>query len=63
MKHKITVMVPVEKRGFFGKKTVMEKRTVTVDSKTYKKLKAQYRNRPFSLDELIMYDVIFDDDF
>ena len=40
MKHRITVHVPVEKRGFFGrKKTVYEERTVTVDGKTYRRIK------------------------
>ncbi len=40
MKHRITVRVPVEKRGFFGrKKTVYEERTVTVDGKTYRRIK------------------------
>ena len=34
MKHRVTVRVPVEKRGLFGrKKTVYEERTVVVDSK------------------------------
>ena len=40
MKHRITVRVPVEKRGYFGrKKTVYEERTVTVDGKTYRRIK------------------------
>ena len=45
MKHKVKVQVLVEKRGFFGfNKTVMEMRTVEVDSKTYKKLKKEWKN-------------------
>ena len=40
MKRRITVHVPVEKRGFFGrKKIVYEDRTVVVDGKTYRKIK------------------------
>ena len=36
MKHKVKVQVPVAKRGLFGiKKTIMETRTIEVDSKTY----------------------------
>lgn len=36
MKHRVTVRVPVEKRGLFGrKKTVYEERTVVVDSKSF----------------------------
>ena len=40
MNHRITVRVPVEKRGFCGrKKIVYEERTVVVDGKTYRKIK------------------------
>ena len=40
MNHRITVRVPVEKRGFLGrKKIVYEERTVVVDGKTYRKIK------------------------
>ena len=40
MKHKITVKVPIEKRGFLGKKkTVFEERTIIVDGPTYRKIK------------------------
>ena len=51
MKHKVKVQVPVEKKGIFGiKKTVMETRTIEVDGKTYKKMKKQWDNRPYSYD-------------
>lgn len=57
MKHKIKVQVPVEKRGLFGsKKTVMETRTVEVDGKTYKRLKTEWEKRPYSIEEMILYD-------
>lgn len=63
MKHKITVQVPVEKRGLLGfKKTVMEKRTVEVDGKTYKKMKKEWNNRPYSIEEMMFYDELFDED-
>ena len=63
MKHKIKVQVPVEKRGFLGiKKTVMETRTIEVDDKIYKKLKKKWNNRPYSIEEMMLYDDIFDDD-
>ena len=61
MKHKIKVQVPVEKRGLLGfKKTVMETRTIEVDGKTYKKMKKEWDNRPYSLEEMMLYDEIFD---
>lgn len=62
MKHKVKVKVPVEKRGLFGmKKTVMETRTIEVDDKTYKKMKREYRNRPFTIEEMLFYEAIFHD--
>jgi len=61
MKHKAKVQVPVEKRGLFGKKTVMEMRTIEVDGKTYKKTKQKNKNRPYSIEEMMLYDEIFDE--
>ena len=63
MKHKIKAKVPVEKRGFLGiKKVVMETRTIEVDEKTYKKLKKEWENRPYSIEEMMFYDdIIFDE--
>jgi len=63
MKHKIKVQVPAEKQGILGiKKTAMETRTIEVDDKTYKKLKKEWKNRPYSIDEMMFYDDLFDDD-
>lgn len=62
MKHKVKVQVPVEKRGLLGfKKIVMETRTIEVDDKTYKKLKKEQKNRPYTVEEMMFYDEIFDD--
>ena len=62
MKHKIKVQVPVEKRGFIGmKKTVMETRTIEDDGKTYKKMQKEAKNRPYSIEEMMLYDEIFDE--
>lgn len=63
MKHKVKVQVPVEKRGLFGiKKTVMETRTIEVDGRTYKKIKKEWENRPYSVEEMMFYDDLFDGD-
>lgn len=63
MKHKVKVQVPVEKHGLFGiKKTVMETRTIEVDGKTYKKMKKEWENRPYSIEEMMLYDELFDGD-
>ena len=65
--HKIKVKVPVEKRGLFGiKKTVYEERVIEVDDKTYKKMKkeqkkAQRPRYPYSIEEKMLYDEIFDE--
>ena len=57
MMHKVKVKVPVEKRGLLGfKKTVMETRTIEVDSKTYKKMQKEQKNRPYSIEEMMLYD-------
>ena len=62
MKHKVKVRVPVEKRGLFGsKKTVYEVRVIEVDDKTYRDLQKQKKNRPFSIEEMMLYDEVFDE--
>ena len=62
MKHRIKVQVPVETRGFLGiKKTVMETRTIEVDGRTYKKMQRDYNNRPYSIEEMMLCDDLFDD--
>ena len=44
MKHKVKVDVVTEKPGFFGPKKVIEKKTITVSGREYRKLKqAQFR--------------------
>lgn len=63
MKHRIKVNVPVEKRGLLGlKKTVYERRIVEVDGKTYKSIQQQNKNRPYSIEEMMLYDDFFDED-
>lgn len=61
MKYKVKVKVPVEKRGLFGKKTVYEERTIKVDRKTYKQMHKKKNDRPYSIEELVLYDEMFDD--
>lgn len=63
MQHKVKVKMPVKRRGFLGiKKTVMETHTVEVDDKTYKKLKRDHKNQPYTIEEMMLYDDIFFDD-
>ena len=63
MKHKVKVQVPVEKRGLFGiKKTVMETRTIEFYVKTFKKMKNEWENRPYSIEEMMFYDDLFGDE-
>ena len=61
MKHKVKVKVLVEKNGLFGKRTIMEERMIEVDDKTYRKLRTDQRNRPYSIDEMMLCDEIFDE--
>lgn len=41
-KHHVNVYVPVEKHSLFGKKTVMEKRSIQVNEQDYRKLKRKH---------------------
>lgn len=62
MKHKIKVNMPVEKCGLFGiKKTVIESRIIEVDDKTYRKLKKEQKKSPYSIEEMMFYDEVFDE--
>ena len=62
MKHKVKVQIPAEKRGMLGfKKTVMETCIIDVDDKTYKKMQQEWRNRQYSIGEMMLYDDIFDE--
>lgn len=63
MKHKIKVQVPIEKRGLLGfKRTVMTTQIVEVDSRTYKRMKNENTSRPYSIEEMMLYDDLFDED-
>ena len=63
MKHRVKVLVETEKRGLFGiTRKVMETRTIEVDGKTYKKMKRDAANRPYSIEEMMLYDDLFYDD-
>ena len=62
MKHKVKIRVPVEKRGLFGtKKTVYEMRVVEVDDKKYREMQKQKNKRPFSIEEMTLYDEVFEE--
>ena len=46
MKHKVKVDVVTEKPGFFGSRRVIEKKTITVSGREYRKLKKeQFRKK------------------
>ena len=63
MKHKVKIQVPVEKRGLLGiRKTVLETRIIEVDGETYKEMKKEWKNRPYSIEEMMLYDELFDED-
>ena len=62
MKHKVKALVQVEKYGLFGKTKVFEERNITVDGKTYRKMKRAQRDRPFSVGEMMFYDLLWDED-
>ena len=51
MKHKVRALVQVEKYG-----------TITVDGATYRKMKRAERDRPFSIGEMMFYDLLWNDE-
>ena len=62
MKHRIRFKVPAERRGWLrNHKKAVETRTVWVDDKTYGKIRNEQGRQPYSLEELVFYDEIFDD--
>ena len=51
--------VTVEKRGLLGfKKAVMGTRAVEVEGKTYRKIKDLENKKPYSVEEMLFYDMI-----
>ncbi len=62
MKHRVRALVQVEKYGLFGKTKVFEERNITVDGRTYRKMKKAERDRPFSIGEMMFYDLLWDED-
>ena len=62
MNHKVRALVQVEKYGLFGKTKVFEERNITVDGKTYRRMKKAERDRPFSIGEMMFYDLLWDED-
>ena len=55
MKHKVKITVETKKKGLFGTKTVCEEKTVWVDSKTYKQIQKKHGNRPYTVEEMMLY--------
>jgi len=67
MKHRVRVQVPVVGRGFFGRKRVVyEKRTILVDSRTYRRIAKEQRRQESGdflgfIDQMETLHAIFDD--
>lgn len=62
MKRRVEITIEEKKRGLFGTKVVRETRTVSMDERTYHKLKKKLdAGRSITVDDLIMYDCIFED--
>ena len=61
MKHKVTVTVETKKKGLFGTKTVKETKEIWVDGKTYRQMQKEKTNRPYTVEEMMLYDSLFDE--
>lgn len=62
MKHRIRIRTVTEKRTLFGKKKIVSEKTVEVDGKTYRKIMKEKRERPYTPEELALYDIASDED-
>ena len=63
-KYRVTVRVPVEKRGLFGRrKTVYEERTILVDKQTYRRILREQESESLEdfLDCMEEMDAVFED--
>lgn len=61
MKHKVETMLGTEKCGLFEKRKVLVERTIEVDSKTCRKMQKEKKNYLYSIEEIILYDEIFNE--
>ena len=61
MKHKVKVVVETKKKGLLGTKTVQEVKEVWVDGPTYRKMQKEKGNRPYTVEEMMLYDALFDE--
>ena len=57
---KIKVKEVTEKKGLFGKKTVVKDKVIKVDNKTYRKMKREEEERDF--DKLVFWVEALSDD-
>ena len=62
MKHRVTVEVETKKRGLFGSHYVTEKRVVEMNDREYRQYQRNQRRRPFTLEELMEFEILFGDD-
>ena len=59
MKHKITYYVETKKKGFLGiSRKGREKKVAYVDGKIYRKLKWEWKKRPYTIEEMVLYDLL-----
>ena len=61
MKHKVMVTIRKKKKGLFGTKVVKETKEVWVDEKTYRKMQKEKNNKPYTVEEMMLYDSLFDE--
>jgi len=63
MKHKVKVITETKKRGLLGiPRTVREEKVITVDEKTFRRMKKEQKNQPYTIEEMVLYDLLLDDD-
>ena len=62
MNHKVKVAIETEKRGFFGKKKILEERWIEVDEKTYQKMlrDGEIKDEGLSVEDMVIMDWFLD---
>ena len=62
MNHRVDITFEEKKRGFLRTRTVRETRSVSMDERTYRKLKKRLNaGRSITVDDLIMYDCVLEE--
>ena len=61
MKHKTKNPLKNEKRSLFAENKAIGQKDISSDKKIRRKIRRKSENRPYSIEEMMLYDEIFDE--